>query len=123
MVQAGRHFLIGFLFFNVLSCVAPRIARGEDPKAPILPLAVERRLAWFPKDTETVVAAQSFQIPSLKEGDAAEHNLKPGGPDFDRWIRLFALEGLPELNGGSIWRRWLEAKSSWHCAALETLIL
>jgi hypothetical protein len=25
MVQAGRHFLIGFLFFNVLSCVAPRV--------------------------------------------------------------------------------------------------
>ena len=34
----------------------------EDPQAPILTPEIRRSLAWFPVDTETLVAARSFEL-------------------------------------------------------------
>jgi hypothetical protein len=84
---------VGFLFFNVLSCAAPQIARGEDATGPVLPPAAKRILAWLPNDTETIAVAQSFQI----EDYAAPGDPKSRG-NIDRGIRLVALEGLWDLN-------------------------
>jgi hypothetical protein len=98
MSWTKRHFLFALLY--VLGSIVPQIARGEDPKAPILPPEIRRSLAWFPVDTETLVAARSFALVTSKELDGRAQDPKPARPPFDRWLRITALEGFFEADDG-----------------------
>ena len=99
MSLTKRHFLFGLLALYMLASV-PQIARGEDPKAPILPPEIRRTLAWFPVDTETLVATRSFELLTSKELDGRAQDPKPAQPPFDRWLRITALEGFFEADDG-----------------------
>ncbi|HEV8068340.1 MAG TPA: hypothetical protein VGP76_11435 [Planctomycetaceae bacterium] len=92
------HFLFSLLC--VLGCVVPQIARGDNPKAPILSPEIRRCLAWLPVDTETLVAAQSFALPSSKELGHRTQNSKSAEPVFNDWLHVDALEGFFEADGG-----------------------
>ncbi len=101
MIQTARQVLLGLLLFSVLPCTGQEIACGDESAAPPLPPAGRQALDWFPDDTETLAAAGSFQI----ERDAAQHNPdqempKLDPPKVELGIRLFALEGFWELDGG-----------------------
>jgi hypothetical protein len=77
----------------------------QSAERPPLPLEVQRSLAWLPLDTETLVVAQSFKIPSLKERDAAAPNARSAARDSEFSMHLYALEGLFDLDKG----KYLEA--------------
>ncbi len=60
--------------------------------------AIQKALAWLPEDTETLVVAQSFPMPSFSNDRAADAEAKPLEAGVERLNRLSALEGLFELD-------------------------
>jgi hypothetical protein len=57
-------------------------------------------MAWLPLDTETLVVAQSFKLPSLKERGVAARDARSAARDFEFLMHLYALEGLFDLDKG-----------------------
>lgn len=100
MVRMHRCFLILFLLYNAHLCLVPRIVCGQGTTQRGLPPEVERILPWLPEDTETLVVAQSFNVPSWNKRESEERNSKPRLQDGETYIQLLALEGLFELNDG-----------------------
>src|SRR5260370_17384375 len=83
-----------------LASMASRGVCGDDGEVPALPASIQRALAWLPPDTETLTAAQSFQLPSLEEPDGAGADLISQVLQLRLLIQLEALEGLFDLDKG-----------------------
>jgi hypothetical protein len=107
LIRVGLVAAIGLLVARIASADerAPRKALTE----------LHRVLSWFPKDTETLVAAQSFSVQSSpipritdKESESESSNVMPSlatgelyGSDFDQYLEpfvgrkiLIALKGM-----------------------------
>lgn len=95
MNMTWHHLLSGMLF-----CAASEIACGDD--RPLLPPEIQRTLAWLPEDTETLIAAQSFLIPSEKERDEAMAISDSLDLDLKNMIQIMVFDGLLGMDGDQL---------------------
>jgi hypothetical protein len=92
-------FLLALLAATVAGPL--KFARADDDQTSRFPQTVQRVFPWFPEDTETVVAAQSFTMPAPWGEDEVEGNSFPTGLTLLEFVRAWsALEGLVELERG-----------------------
>ena len=103
MVRIFRHFWFALLLVPALSCIAARIACGEEAKPPTLPPAMRRILAWLPEDTETIVSASSFRMSAAK-------SLEQGKFDLTAFAQMLACGDLAILDKGSYLKPLVEKK-------------
>ena len=92
----GRLSLLGVLCWH-----APCPVFSEDTSDHKLKAIRERVLTWFPEDTETLIAAQTFTLPAAADMNVKTWLFPTANPKTTEMLRAFALEELIGVQKGA----------------------